>query len=282
MERKRKLCDTTQEVVADQDGCIAETRHTDVNEGDLIAIVDCDKLFDITNWKRGVLSGVALKVHYPARVLKVLENGNVRVQWIGFENVNGCGPFDIELSDLRISTAKSSQDLQKFCEMYPRLPVPDIHISKECIDDIRTTHSLKIANYTRASKLRTLENSECTENSKKKDRKTRKPSGAGFRFAEPMGERTRIAELMGERTSADNNISGKACACFEIFVIDDDDELTANECHFSLPKASPALPHPRLHISLAMLPSEIGSDDPIMPASEMAPNHRASWAQAGR
>jgi hypothetical protein len=153
VQRKRKVCDSTQEALADQGGYGAGASHVDIEEGDLVSIVDCDKLFDIKSWKRGVLSGVPPLVHYPARVLKVLENGNVHVQWVGFEKVKGCGPFNIQLSDLRVSTAKSSQELRNFCEMCPRQPVPDIHISKDCIDEIRTIHSFQIANSTRPRRL---------------------------------------------------------------------------------------------------------------------------------
>ena len=97
----RKKCDTNcNAVLADQVECSGLICLVDVKEGDLISIVDCDKL--VKNRKRGE------GLHYAARVLEVLENGKIRVQWVGYERVKGYEPFSIQPEDLRVITTKSN------------------------------------------------------------------------------------------------------------------------------------------------------------------------------
>ena len=104
-----------------------EAGHGDIRQGSWIAVADWNKLPD---------AKALSEVHYPVRVLERVSDKKVRIQYAGFEAVAGQRPFEIDLGDLRVCTARTSSFLVDFCRENPRQPIPGIFLTAKHVSAI--------------------------------------------------------------------------------------------------------------------------------------------------
>ena len=125
--RKRKA-DCLKQLRSDSDAYNPVDRRRDIQEGSWIAVADWNQLQEFRTGQR--------EVHYASRVLERISGSKIRIQYAGFEAVQGQGPFEIDLGDLRVCTAKSDLYLMEFVDENPKQPIPDVFLTKEDIEKV--------------------------------------------------------------------------------------------------------------------------------------------------